>query len=304
MRRFRWLATLVVLLALLLGVNAFATNRETKSAHATIGRILHLQGGDLQVREDGPRNAPAIVLLHGFASSLSWWDRVTPALAAAHHVIRFDLLGHGGSAKPRSGYTMEHQAELVDAALAQLGVQRALIVGHSMGGVVATALATRDRARVAGIVLIDSPNNKRAGQLPLLARMGFVPLLGQAERRLATNGMVKQGLQDAFAPGYKVPQQFVTDFWQMTYTSFDASHRDTEAYIQHEPLSKRLSALGVPVLALYGTRDQLVSPASMRDYASIPGAQVVPIKGAGHSPMVEKPFAVEQLILARAKSSN
>ncbi|HYM66907.1 MAG TPA: alpha/beta fold hydrolase, partial [Patescibacteria group bacterium] len=255
---------------------------------------------DLQVREEGSPTAPTIVLLHGFASSLHWWDGVAPELARSYRVVRFDLLGHGGSAKPSGGYTMEHQAQLVDEALARLGIRRALIVGHSMGGVVATALSLRDRPLVAGLVLIDSPVDSHAGGLPFLARLGFLPLIGEATRTLATNGMVQQGLQEAFAPGFRVPHQFVSDFWKMTYTSYDSSHGEAQAYLRRESLDRRLATLGLPVLALYGTRDKLVSPASERHYANVPGARVTAIAGAGHSPMVEKPFAVLEQILAFA----
>jgi pimeloyl-ACP methyl ester carboxylesterase len=295
------IATLALVLALLLGINALVVGAETKSARADIGRIVELpHGDDLQVREDGPRDAPAIVLLHGFASSLHWWDAITPALASRYHVIRFDLLGDGGSAKPSGGYSMEHEAQLVEEALSQLGVHRALIVGHSMGGLVATALATRERSLAAGIVLVDSPVNRHAGSLPLLARVGFIPVLGPATRTLATDGMVEQGLKEAFAPGYKVPHQFVSDFWKMTYTSYASTERESHEYLERESLDARLAALGLPVLALYGTRDKLVSPSSERDYAKVPGAQVVAITGAGHSPMVERPYATSRLILAFA----
>lgn len=294
-------AAVILVLAVLLGVNALVVNGETKPAHADIGRIVGPpHGDDLQVREDGPRSAPAIVLLHGFASSLHWWDAITPTLAAHYRVIRFDLLGDGGSAKPSGGYSMEHEAQLVEDALTELGIRRALIVGHSMGGLVATALATRDHSLVAGIVLVDSPVNPHAGSLPFVARLGFVPLLGPASRTLATNGMVEQGLKDAFAPGFKVPHQFVSDFWKMTYTSYASTHREAAAYLDHESLDRRLAALGLPTLALYGTRDKLVSPVSERNYANVPGAQVVAIPGAGHSPMVEKPYAASNLILAFA----
>jgi pimeloyl-ACP methyl ester carboxylesterase len=195
---------------------------------------------------------------------------------------------------------MEHQAQLVDEALAQLGIRRAMIVGHSMGGTVATALSERDRALVAGLVLIDSPVNSHAGELPFIARLGFVPLLGPATRTLATNGMVQQGLKAAFAPGFKVPHQFVSDFWKMTYSSYASSHSESRAYLQHESIDKRLARLGLPLLVLYGTRDKLVSPGSERQYANVPGSLVVAIAGAGHSPMVEKPSDTLRLILAFA----
>src|SRR5688572_25877352 len=100
----RLLLGLLILLAVALAVNTVVTDRDTEEARADTGRIVDLPGGDLQVREDGPRDAPAVVMLHGFACSLNWWDQVTPALARDHRVVRFDLLGHGGSEKPKEGY--------------------------------------------------------------------------------------------------------------------------------------------------------------------------------------------------------
>jgi pimeloyl-ACP methyl ester carboxylesterase len=305
MNKRRAIATLLAvlaILALLLGVNAFVLAGETKPAHADIGFIVRLgHGDDLQVREDGLHSRPAIVLLHGFDGSLRWWDSVTPALATRYRVIRFDLLGHGGSAKPSSGYSMEHQAQLVDETLLKLGVHRALIIGHSMGGLVATALATRDRPLTAGVLLIDSSPNASAGELPFVARLGFIPVIGEMTRTIATDAMVSKGLASAFTPGYKVPQQFIADYRRMTYTSYASSHDNDKAYLQHESLLRRLSALGLPLLVIYGTRDQIVAPTAIRDFASVPNAQLVPIAGAGHSPMVERPNTVSQLIASFAK---
>lgn len=307
MTRRRWAALAVfAALVVLLGVNALVVGAETKPAHADIGQLVTLAGGEqLQVRQDGPPTALTIVLLHGFAGSLHWWENLVPLLDARYHVVRFDLLGHGGSSKPATGYSMEHQAQLIDEALHQLGVRRALIVGHSMGGLVATALATRDRALAAGVVLVDSPPAAGAGKLPFTARMGFVPVLGQALRSaVITNGMVKEALQSAFAPGYPVPPQFVSDFWKMTYTSYVQSDKEDGTYLQRESLTRRLSALAVPVLGIYGTRDAIVSPSAMReDYAMVPHAQVVAITGAGHSPMVEKPYATASALLPFAAAT-
>jgi pimeloyl-ACP methyl ester carboxylesterase len=299
--RLRILIGAVLALAVALGVNALIVGGETKPAGAFDGFIVPLAHGEgLQVREDGPASAPTLVLLHGFAGSLRWWDAITPELRASHHVVRVDLLGHGGSAKPAGGYSMEHQAQLLDEALARLGVRRALIVGHSMGGLVATALARRDRGLCAGVVLIDSPPSAGASSLPFLARLGFLPLIGPATRTLATDGMVEKNMASAFAPGFKVRPVFAGDFWRMTYTSYLDSHREATNYLNRESLPKRLRALGLPVLALYGTRDRLVTPRSERDYASVPGAQVTAIAGAGHSPMIERPYATARLLLAFA----
>jgi pimeloyl-ACP methyl ester carboxylesterase len=222
-----------------------------------------------------------------------------PLLTAHYRVVRFDLLGHGGSSKPSGGYSMEHQAQLIDEALHLIGVRRALIVGHSMGGLVATALATRDRSLAAGVALVDSPPTAASGKLPLTARLAFVPILGQTLRStFITNGLVSNALQSAFAPGYPVPHQFVSDFWKMTYTSYTDSDHADQTYLKHEPLAPRLTALGLPVLGIYGSEDRIVSPTAMReDYATITGAKLVAIAHAGHSPMVEKPYATAQALL-------
>jgi pimeloyl-ACP methyl ester carboxylesterase len=90
------------------------------------------------------------VLLHGFDASLRWWQPSVSALARSHRVVRIDLLGHGGSAKPRDGYSMSEQARLVDGVMRILGVRRAIVAGHSMGAAVAIALAESDPPLVAG----------------------------------------------------------------------------------------------------------------------------------------------------------
>src|SRR3954470_19253615 len=107
MRR-RWTIGIGVVLALLalLVVNALVVDGQTGTAHVTVpgGRILDLPGGELQVREDGPRSGSPIVLIHCFSCAMDWWDGMLPMLERKHRVISVDLLGHGGSEKPGSAY--------------------------------------------------------------------------------------------------------------------------------------------------------------------------------------------------------
>jgi pimeloyl-ACP methyl ester carboxylesterase len=292
----RLLLGLLILLAVALAVNTVVTDRDTEQARADTGRIVDLPGGDLHVREDGPRDAPAVVLLHGFACSLHWWDQITPALARDHRVVRFDLLGHGGSEKPKEGYGMESQARLVAAALDRLGVRRADVVGHSMGGSVATALAEQRPVLVESIVILDSPSKSGDAELPFTARLGFVPVLGQAINRVVPDGMVRDGLESAFAKGFDVPDRFVEDFRDMTYTSYDDSHRASDDYNEESGLAERLADQSVPLLVVFGSEDDLVDPKSAQGYRSVPGARVVVLDGVGHSPHVERPAATARLI--------
>src|SRR5262245_11324763 len=84
---------------------------------------LSLDDGEIYVRQDGPRDAPALLLIHGNASTARWWDELVPMLTSSHCVIRIDLLGYGRSAKPEGrSYALPDQAHRVGAAMDQLGV--------------------------------------------------------------------------------------------------------------------------------------------------------------------------------------
>src|SRR5262245_8892610 len=141
-KRWKILIGVVVALAVLLTINTLIVEGETKSAEVTLagGRILHLPGGDVQVLERGPRDDPPIVLLHCYTCSIAWWQRMIPLLDRDHRVLALDLRGFGGSEKPDSGYSMEDQATFVAEALKRLRVDRATVVGQSLGGTVGTAL--------------------------------------------------------------------------------------------------------------------------------------------------------------------
>ena len=292
----RVLLALLVVLAVALVVNTIVTDRDTEPAKADVGRIVDLPDGDLQVREDGPRDAPALVLLHGFACSIRWWDGVVPALARERHVIRFDVLGHGGSEKPRDGYGMEDQARRVAAALDRLGVRKADVVGHSMGGSVGTALVQVRRSLVNSLTIIDTGPEQGDGELPFTARLGFVPVIGEAIHRFVPDEAVREGLESAFHDGFEVPDQFVDDFHDMTYSSYDKSHSGSDDYLEDAGLPERLSDDGVPLLVIFGRQDEIVDVDSAQKYRSVPGARIVVIDDAGHSPHVERPGATAHLI--------
>src|SRR6476620_8107153 len=101
-RGWKIMIGVVVGVAVLLGLNAVVTDKETKPAEVTVpgGKILDLSGGDLQVVDRGPRDASPIVLIHCFTCAIDWWDRMMPLLTPSHRVVALDLRGHGGSEKP------------------------------------------------------------------------------------------------------------------------------------------------------------------------------------------------------------
>lgn len=282
-------AVVLILLAAAVLVNASLVDRETRDAEPRDGGRLV---GDVNVRVDG-RGTP-VVLVHGFGSSIAWWNRIAPALARRHRVIRVDLIGHGGSAAPDTGYAMEQQARAVARVLRRLGVRRAAVVGHSMGGNVVTSLAEQFPRLVERVAIIDSAPSTRepyASDLGPLAQLYLAPIAGQLLHRIRTDGAVRNGVDRAFAPGFAYPDRFLDDIRRLPYTAFRRSRDKGDEYRDEEPLHRRLGALRKPVLVIWGERDAIAPPVALDLYRRVRGARVEAIPDAGHTPMYERPRA-------------
>jgi pimeloyl-ACP methyl ester carboxylesterase len=300
-RGWKILIAVVAVLVVLIGVNALVIDGETKSAEVTEpgGRIVSLPGGDMEVVEKGPHDGSPIVLIHCFTCAINWWDGVMPRLAAAHRVVAIDLLGHGGSEKPSSGYSIENQASLIAGVLGRLGVRDAEVVGHSLGGPVSIALAEQSPQLVNRLVTIDSIPDDSYGDVGFIGELPFKPVIGQTLWRIKPDFSIRNGLEVAFAPGFKVPDAFVTDVKQMTYSSYTGSHEAFDDYTGEEALPQRAAATGKPTLALMGAEEQIAKdPEEALAAYRAAGAQTKLIQGAGHSPEVEKPAETAALILA------
>jgi pimeloyl-ACP methyl ester carboxylesterase len=298
---------LVVLLALIV-LNAFALNNETEPASLTTegATLVETTSGELQVLDTGETANPdsmPIVLIHGSGGAINWWDDVVPLLSQDHRVIAVDMLGYGGSSKPKEGYSVDSQASLIAQVLAKLDVSKATVVGHSFGAMVATALAESSPELVAGVVVIDMGPDRSYGGLKGTAKAAQLPLLGQALWRIAPDFMIKRNVAQGFAPGFDVPDKYVDDVRKMTYPAYHDSYSASKDYSGEKPLNERLEATGVPLLVIFGEEDQMFDAReSISAYAAVPGVQTLLIPGAGHSPQVEAPAETANAIRTFADS--
>src|SRR6185436_1719102 len=147
--------------------------------HSEHSSFIHVDGIRVHYQEAGDRHAPAIILIHGFASSTLVWSNVFLRLAeAGYRVIAPDLLGYGYSAKPRNGeYTIAGQAKLLTRLLDALGIPRAIVIGSSYGGAVAATCALDYPERVEKLVLVGTVNNNRPREFMLMRLFGS-PVVG------------------------------------------------------------------------------------------------------------------------------
>lgn len=312
----RWLKIalgVIAALVVLLLINAIVVSNATKDAYVrdTGGRLVETSNGTLQVLEEGNPQGTPIVLLHCDTCSMNWWQRIAPLLGRDHRVILVDLLGMGGSDKPGGGYAIDDQAAAVAEALAKLHVVGATVVGHSLGGSVATALAQQSPQLASRIVIIDQSAEDGFGSEGLSLKMTRWPVIGQGIARLVQivpKSLIRDQYEQAFAPGFDIssgfenPEQPVDDLRAMTYTAYKDTVDAEQDFVGQEPLDQRLAAAHVPTMVIFGAEDQIydAQEALARYRANVPGIQTRLIPGAGHSPNVERPNLVAPLILSWA----
>ncbi|MET9885776.1 alpha/beta fold hydrolase [Streptomyces sp. NPDC006430] len=262
-------------------------------SEATESSSLSLDDGDIHVCQDGPRDAPALLLIHGSASSTRSWDPLVALLTGAHRVIRIDLLGHGRSAKPADrSYALPDQARRAGVALDRLGVEHAVVVGHSSGGAVATALAEQRPDLVTALALINTGPSLDAFIAPQSATTGLSqwPPTDEQLRRFASTAFSRAG--------YRIPPELLDEVRCMTPHTLTATMQATRDYLEQQALPDRLAALGKPLLVVFGEDDRRWRSSSAADYRAVPGAKVELLPGLGHSPLLEDPPRTATPLLA------
>ncbi|WP_236573314.1 alpha/beta fold hydrolase [Nocardia caishijiensis] len=281
-------------------VNAFLVHRDSHDATPFAGgRVLTIDGPDLNVRDYGPDDERAVVLLHGYLSSIEWWEQVAPALAApGHRVVAIDLVGHGGSEATTADddYGASGQATAVSRALDALGIHRAALVGHSMGGHIATLLAEREPERVERVVVIDTQGGPGLKDMPAMKTVGCWPLVGAVmDRFRGVDAIAKGSLQAGFAEDFPPPALAHRSLERATHRTVCRSTAATTMN-DERAVAERLAALDKPVLVIWGEHDTLAPSAA--NIAKFTEAGLTPrvVAGSGHSPQVERPEAVVELV--------
>jgi len=230
---------------------------------------------------------PAIVLLHGFASSLETWDLLLPSLARGHRVLAMDLKGFGWTDRPDGDYSPEAEARLVLALMSARGIDRAAVVAHSWGASVALSMALQAPERVRRLALYDAWIY--AAQLPAFFLWARVPALGEALFAMFYRERPDERLIHAFYEKERIPEQLFEDVERSlgrpgTVAAALAATRGQ----RFEPQEARYRHVTQPALILWG-RDDAVTllPFGERLARDLPNARLVVYPRCGHFPMLE-----------------
>ena len=253
-------------------------------------RFMGVKGVRMHVRETGPANGPALIFLHGFGSSLHTWEPWALGLQEKHRVIRIDLPGAGlTGADPSGDYSDPRGVQLLLALMDQLGLDKATVVGHSMGGRLAWRLAAEQPQRVARLVLV-APDG--------FASPGFeygkapeVTAVVKLMQYVLPKVVLRMSLEPAYAEPKLMTPEAVARYWDLMRAPGVRRaliQRMQQLVLQDPvPLLQRITA---PTLLIWGEKDAMIPVANAQDYlGAVAGSRLVAFPGVGHLPHEEAP---------------
>ncbi|HEX6723376.1 MAG TPA: alpha/beta fold hydrolase [Burkholderiaceae bacterium] len=307
----RWLPRVVGLLLMASALMLALSRAPDRSVQSLVARwaappsqFIDLHGQLVHLRDEGPRDAVPLVLVHGTSASLHTWEGWSAALRAQRRVITFDLPGFGLTG-PFSGryaawdYSGDALARFVLELLDELKVERFAIGGNSLGGEIAWRVASLAPQRVQRLVLVDAAGYElQSESVPVGFRLAHLPGINRLFEWLLPRGMVEASVRDVYGDPSRVTPALIDRYFETTLREgnrralvqrFQAQAVD----LQSVPANvARLHALRVPTLLIWGARDRLIPPALARRFESdIAGSRLVVLDGLGHVPQEEDPAA-------------
>jgi pimeloyl-ACP methyl ester carboxylesterase len=264
-------------------------------------QFVEIGGGvTVHLRDEGPKDAPAIVLLHGSNADLHTWEPWAATLKGQYRVIRFDQVGHGLTGPdPKHDYSRANYVSDILEVADNLGLQQFILGGNSMGGKHALAFAVAHPERVKGLVLVDGSggpmlklDSKKkdeddSGNIGFtIARMPGVNLLVE---QITPRSLIAQSLEQSVSVKSVASEAAVDRYWELL--RYPGNRRATlKRFSQpYDPLTEaEIAAVTTPTLILWGEEDRIIPVEAGRWLAkTMPNAALVIYPEIGHLPQEE-----------------
>jgi pimeloyl-ACP methyl ester carboxylesterase len=300
-RLLKWMLILLLIViggGIALGWQSDTDATEMKAKYSNpASQFVDIGGGlAIHTRDEGKRDGPALVLIHGSNASLQTWEPWVKRLGDKYRVISLDLPGHGlTGANPTRDYHYSNFVTVVDAVMTKLSVPRFAIVGNSMGGAVAWhyALAHPDRVNALGLVDAAGAPASQSKQVPLGFKLARMPLARDLMLHITPRFVIDRSLHQSISHQSIITPAMIDRYWELLlFPGNRQATLDRFALKNNiKPASQdALKSLRLPVLILWGEEDGLIPVSSAAWFAdAIPGAKVILYPKTGHVPMEEVP---------------
>jgi len=254
-------------------------------------------GAKIHYRDEGNRDGPAVLLIHGSNSMLQTWEPLVALLGEKYRLISLDLYGHGLTGPNSTGaYDAETNIAAAVRVLDTVGVDKAYWVGNSMGGWLTWRAGLSVPERTLGLVLIDASGAQVEQKIqPYLGARLAQSSIGQLLLpEITPRFLVKSSLEENFAQPELLTEELVDRYWELLRFPGNRNAAVDRGKTPREPEKwAEVETLKVPVLLLWGEQDKVIPLSHARAFAAaIPGSKLITYANAGHLPMEETPEQV------------
>lgn len=251
----------------------------------------------IHYRDQGNPAGPTLILLHGNSASLHTWEPVVRLLEKDFRLISYDHPGHGLTGPSKSeDYSAAGMMAALDVVARAAGVERFVLVGHSMGGWIAWRYALAHPDRVQGLILIDAAGAPlREGESPPPLNLGFKLLrirwLRPVISSIAPRAVIAKSLRQTLVDASLVTDAMVDRYWELLRYPGNRRAAALRTDVDREPaMFDRISEITVPTLILWGQQDALIHATAARTFQErLPQAKAIVYDRVGHVPMEELP---------------
>jgi len=295
------LVGLVILIALVIGaVWLFSepdiprSDLEAKYAKAPSQFIMLPDGARAHVRDQGPKTAPVLVLVHGSNASLFTWVPWVNRLDKDFRVVTLDMPGHGlTGAVPNGDYSQEGMVKFTLEVADKLHLAKFAIGGNSMGGGVAARFAEEHADRLTHLILVDAGGMQTAfgDKVPLAFRIARMPVINRMMLYVTPRSIVTEGLNDAIVHKEIIDDRMIDLYWdfaRMEGTRAATLKRFSLPWTND--VENDIGKIKTPTLILWGEEDHLIPVEAAHKFNSaIAGSKLIVYPATGHIPMEEVP---------------
>ncbi|MEP6343072.1 MAG: alpha/beta hydrolase [Maricaulaceae bacterium] len=299
---FKWGGlSLIGAIILMLG-SAYAPDTDTEAMRAKYGGeqarfVQMVSGANVHYRDQGPKDAPAIIMIHGMSSHLQTWEPLIAQMGDTYRILSLDLPGFGLTGpNPTGDYGPTVYTQAVLTVMDEAKIDKAIIVGNSMGGWTAWRMGLSHPERVKGLVLLDpwgapGENNEKSN---LAFKLMASPIGRALMPHFTPKSIVKQSILQSVEKDEIVTDEMVERYYELTrYPGNRQATIDAMKVTDDLSAWSNINTLKSPVLIIWGREDQLIDVSRSEAFAAeLEGEVIIIYDNVGHLPMEEVPADV------------